>query len=102
MPLAVTPNDSRWVVVWRKPEDVMTRVGAMVSLYGRILLRMSGEALQGAAGYGIDRAALDYVAHPVQLMLSAGVQLAIAVGGGNIWRGEERASTVGIDRATAD
>ena len=77
-------------------------MGAKVSSYGRILLKMSGEALQGPAGYGIDRTTLDYVANQIQLILTAGVQLAIAVGGGNIWRGEERAATVGIDRATAD
>jgi uridylate kinase len=77
-------------------------VGAKASPYGRILLKMSGEALQGSSGYGIDRATLDYVANQIQLILRAGVQIAIAVGGGNIWRGEERAATVGIDRATAD
>ncbi len=77
-------------------------MGPGTSPYGRILLKMSGEALQGTAGYGIDRATLDYVVSQIQMIRSAGVQLAIAVGGGNIWRGEERAATVGIDRATAD
>lgn len=77
-------------------------MGARASPYGRILLKMSGEALQGASGYGIDRATLDSVVTQIQLVRSLGVQLAIAVGGGNIWRGEERAATVGIDRATAD
>jgi uridylate kinase len=67
-----------------------------------VLLKMSGEALQGPGGYGIDRATLDYVAGQIADVRKLGVQLAVAVGGGNIWRGEERASTVGIDRATAD
>jgi uridylate kinase len=67
-----------------------------------VLLKISGEALQGPAGYGIDRATLNYVAGQMRVVRSLDIQLAVAVGGGNIWRGEERASTVGIDRATAD
>ena len=70
--------------------------------YRRILLKLSGQALQGPAGYGIDRATLNYVASQIEAVHSLRVEVAIAVGGGNIWRGEEQAATSGIDRATAD
>ena len=70
--------------------------------YRRVLLKMSGEALQGNAGFGIDHETVNYVASQVKGVREMGVEVAVAIGGGNIWRGEQAASLGGIDRATAD
>jgi uridylate kinase len=69
--------------------------------YKRILLKLSGEAFAGEAGYGIDARIAEFVAHEVVDVRQAGVDVAIVVGGGNIWRGMAGAST-GMDRAQAD
>src|SRR2546425_9529739 len=69
--------------------------------YRRIVLKLSGEALAGGQGYGIDPLVLDRVANEVRDVTSLGVQVAIVMGGGNIFRGVA-ASTGGMDRATAD
>ncbi|MDM7999330.1 MAG: UMP kinase, partial [Dehalococcoidia bacterium] len=69
--------------------------------YKRILLKLSGEALMGKRDYGIDDAILKMVARQVKDVMDAGVQVAIVVGGGNIWRGADAAAR-GMDRATAD
>jgi len=70
--------------------------------FKRVILKISGESLSGSKGYGIDTTATQYVAQEVQTAINAsGVQLAIVVGGGNIWRGGD-AESQGMDRATAD
>jgi uridylate kinase len=69
--------------------------------YKRILLKLSGEALMGKREYGIDDAILKMVARQVKEVMEAGVQVAIVVGGGNIWRGADAAAR-GMERATAD
>ncbi|MCC7111729.1 MAG: uridine monophosphate kinase, partial [Deltaproteobacteria bacterium] len=69
--------------------------------YGRILLKLSGEALQGAGGYGIDPAILDAIAREIAEVHGLGVQVAIVIGGGNIFRGIA-GTAQGMDRATAD
>ncbi|AGF52247.1 uridine monophosphate kinase [Synechocystis sp. PCC 6803] len=69
--------------------------------YQRVLLKLSGEALMGDLGYGIDPAVVGTIAQEIKDVLQAGVQLAIVVGGGNIFRGV-KASAAGMDRATAD
>ncbi len=69
--------------------------------YGRILLKLSGEALQGAHGYGIDPAVLDAIAREIAEVHALGVQVAIVIGGGNIFRGIA-GTAQGMDRATAD
>jgi uridylate kinase len=69
--------------------------------YRRVLLKLSGEALAGDAGGGIDPAIVNTIADQVKDVISHGVQVAIVVGGGNIWRGIA-ASAKGMDRATAD
>lgn len=69
--------------------------------YRRVLLKLSGEALMGNLGYGIDPAIVQEIAAEVADVVSTGVQLAIVVGGGNIFRGL-KASAAGMDRATAD
>jgi len=55
--------------------------------YKRILLKLSGEALAGERGYGVDPAVVDYISGEIQAMLKLGVQVAVVLGGGNIWRG---------------
>ena len=70
--------------------------------YRRVLLKMSGEALEGNAAFGIDHETVNYVANKIKGVREMGVEVAVAIGGGNIWRGEQAASLGGIDRATAD
>ena len=69
--------------------------------YQRILLKLSGEALAGDKGYGIDAGTLDAIASEIKQVHELGVQLALVVGGGNIFRGVAGASA-GMDRASAD
>lgn len=69
--------------------------------YKRILLKLSGEALMGEQGYGIDYAVLDSIASEVKEVSDLGVQMAIVIGGGNIFRGLT-ATAVGMERASAD
>ncbi|MFB2935275.1 UMP kinase [Aerosakkonemataceae cyanobacterium BLCC-F154] len=69
--------------------------------YQRILLKLSGEALMGDLGYGIDPQVVQEIASEVAEVVSTGVQVAIVVGGGNIFRGVKGAAR-GMDRATAD
>jgi len=70
--------------------------------YRRILLKLSGEAFTGDAGYGIDAGIAEFVASEiVDVRNGAGVDVAVVVGGGNIWRGMNGAET-GMDRAQAD
>jgi uridylate kinase len=69
--------------------------------YKRILLKLSGEALMGKREFGIDDAILKMVAKQVKEVVEAGVEVAIVVGGGNIWRGADAAAR-GMERATAD
>lgn len=69
--------------------------------YRRVLLKLSGEALMGELSYGIDPAVVNSIAQEVAELVSNGVQVAIVVGGGNIFRGVKGAAA-GMDRATAD
>ena len=69
--------------------------------YRRIVLKLSGEALAGSQGYGIDPAVLERIAGETSEVVALGVQIAIVIGGGNIFRGVA-ASVGGMDRATAD
>jgi uridylate kinase len=69
--------------------------------YKRILLKLSGEALQGSAPYGIDFATLESIARQVSTVAERGVEVGMVIGGGNIWRGEPAAER-GMERATAD
>ena len=69
--------------------------------YKRILLKLSGEALMGSQTYGIDPAVATQIARDVAEIQSMGVETAIVIGGGNIFRGVA-ASARGMDRATAD
>lgn len=69
--------------------------------YNRVLLKLSGEALAGDQGYGIDPKVVDDLAKQIAEVVNDGVQLAVVVGGGNIFRGVAGA-TKGMDRAQAD
>ncbi|MEY3974059.1 MAG: hypothetical protein RIS59_420, partial [Pseudomonadota bacterium] len=69
--------------------------------YSRVLLKLSGEALMGDAGYGIHRPTLDGIAAQVREVVEMGCQVAIVIGGGNIFRGMSAAADA-MDRATAD
>lgn len=69
--------------------------------YHRVLLKLSGEALAGDLGYGIDPKVVDDLAEQISEIVTDGVQLAVVVGGGNIFRGLA-GSAEGMDRAQAD
>ena len=69
--------------------------------YKRVILKLSGEALSGEVGYGLEANVLSSMAQQILELTQAGVEVAIVVGGGNIWRGVAGAKR-GIDRATAD
>jgi uridylate kinase len=69
--------------------------------YRRIILKLSGEALAGDKGYGIEHKVITSIASQVVEIARKGVEVAIVVGGGNIWRGVSGSAT-GMDRATAD
>jgi len=69
--------------------------------YKRVVLKLSGEALAGNSGYGIDPRTLVSIAGQIKEVVARGVEVAIVVGGGNIWRGVA-GSAQGMDRATAD
>lgn len=72
-----------------------------IPAYQRILLKLSGEALMGEDSYGINRAMIEQIASQIKTVSQLGVQIAIVVGGGNIFRGFSPAATW-MDRATAD
>jgi len=82
-------------------EPVTAATAAGRPVYRRIVLKLSGEALAGGQGYGIDPPVLDRVGAEVRDVTELGVQVAIVIGGGNIFRGIA-ASAGGMDRATAD
>lgn len=69
--------------------------------YRRVVLKLSGEVLAGDGGYGIDPRIATSIAEQVREVVDLGLELAIVVGGGNIWRGTA-GSALGMDRATAD
>jgi uridylate kinase len=69
--------------------------------YKRVVLKLSGEALAGPNGFGIDAGVIQSVARQIQEIVRLGVQVAVVVGGGNIWRGVS-GSSQGMDRASAD
>lgn len=73
----------------------------MTARYRRIVLKLSGEALSGDAGFGIEPAIIKSIATQVKEIVELGVETAIVVGGGNIWRGKV-GSEMGMDRANAD
>src|SRR5476649_763981 len=81
----------------RSPADAMADQPA----HKRILLKLSGEALMGEDSYGINRATIERIISEIADVLSLGVEVAVVIGGGNIFRGVAPAAA-GMDRATAD
>ncbi|HLR88127.1 UMP kinase [Virgibacillus sp. MSJ-26] len=69
--------------------------------YQRIVLKLSGEALSGKQGYGIEPSVIQSIASQVKEIVELSVEVAVVVGGGNIWRGKV-GSEMGMDRASAD
>ncbi|MBF0787172.1 UMP kinase [Streptococcus sp. 19428wC2_LYSM12] len=69
--------------------------------YERILIKLSGEALAGERGIGIDIPTVQQMAQEIQEVAASGVQIALVIGGGNLWRGEP-AAEAGMDRVQAD
>lgn len=69
--------------------------------YNRIILKISGEALAGEKGTGIDPTVIKKLAHEIKLVHDMGVQIGVVCGGGNMWRGETGAK-LGMERAQAD
>lgn len=72
-----------------------------VQQYKRIVLKLSGEAMAGEVGFGLSPEIIKSVASQVKDVVELGVEVAVVVGGGNIWRGKV-GSEMGMDRATAD
>jgi uridylate kinase len=68
----------------------------------RVLLKVSGEVLQGKASFGYDMAALEYISNEIASLKKTGTQVCLVVGGGNILRGKQLAGSKLIKRATAD
>lgn len=79
----------------------MTSASDRPPRYRRVLIKLSGEALVGEGGYGIDPAVLQSIANEVRQMVNAGVQVSMVIGGGNVFRGSGLAAA-GMDRVTAD
>lgn len=73
----------------------------MAIKYNRVLLKLSGESLMGNQNYGIDPAMTNMYAEEIKSAVSAGAQIAVVIGGGNIYRGIDSADS-GIERATGD
>src|SRR4029077_18252055 len=85
----------------RRRGGVAADGGGRRPAYRRIVLKLSGEALAGSLGYGVDPAVLVRIGAEVREVIDLGVQVAIVIGGGNIFRGLA-ASAGGMDRSTAD
>lgn len=71
----------------------------MTTTYKRVILKLSGEALAGAKGFGIDETIVDYVVGQIKKVSEMGVQLGIIIGGGNFWRGRQASK---MERSAAD
>jgi uridylate kinase len=82
-------------------EEVVETRADPAPVFGRVLLKLSGEALMGERDYGLDRPTIDAIAEEIVDVHGRGVQTAIVIGAGNIYRGMAAAAE-GMDRATAD
>jgi len=92
-------SDQSGTVPAAKPEpgpDIERRV------FKRVLIKLSGEALAGDKGVGLDNGTLSYIANEIRQVRDDRVQVAIVVGGGNFFRGDEFSAGGGIDRTAAD
>src|SRR5512143_3900849 len=84
-----------------QPAAAAESVAGAGPAYGRILLKLSGEALMGADAYGINRQVIDRIVAEIAEVVRLGVEVAVVIGGGNIFRGVAPGAA-GMDRATAD
>ena len=84
-----------------RSEEASTPVSELRPVFRRVLLKLSGESLMGERAYGMDRATIDAVAEEIVEVQTSGVETALVVGAGNIYRGMAAAAE-GMDRATAD
>jgi uridylate kinase len=82
-------------------EEALARAGTTAPVFRRVLLKLSGESLMGPREYGLDRETIDALAEEIVDVQTSGVETAIVVGAGNIYRGLSAAAE-GMDRATAD
>lgn len=81
--------------------ESIREIGMVTPRYKRVVLKLSGEALAGEKGFGVDLSVVESISQSIAEVVQLGVELAVVVGGGNIWRGAT-ASAQGMDRATAD
>lgn len=79
----------------------MTNNGTSTQVYKRIVLKLSGEALAGPHGYGIDPSSAALIAERIKVIHELGIQIAIVIGAGNLWRGSIGVSR-GMEQSTAD
>ncbi len=79
----------------------MVTNGTKVLPYRRIVLKLSGEALAGPQGFGIDPSSAEFIARKIQAIHDMGVQIAIVIGAGNLWRGAKGVAR-GMEQSTAD
>jgi uridylate kinase len=84
-----------------RSEEAVSAAGGSHVAFRRVLLKLSGEALMGPREYGLDRPTIDGIADELVEVRAAGVEIAVVVGGGNIYRGMQAAAE-GMDRATGD
>lgn len=87
--------------VENRESDLTIIIADMLPKYKRILLKLSGESLMGDSNYGIDPKVISQYAQDIKAVTDLGVQVAIVIGGGNIYRGMNEAET-GIERAQGD
>ncbi|MDP6347691.1 MAG: UMP kinase, partial [Dehalococcoidia bacterium] len=73
----------------------------MGSKYQRVVVKLSGEALMGDREYGLDDAVMGNISNQIRQVVAQGIQVAVVIGGGNIWRGSQAAQK-GMERTTAD
>src|SRR5881394_1651601 len=84
-----------------QPEEAVTTATELRPVFRRVLLKLSGESLMGEREYGLDRDTIDAIAEEIVEVQTSGVEIALVVGAGNIYRGMAAAAE-GMDRATAD
>jgi uridylate kinase len=97
----ITPNQKRETRNEKLPLSSRRTSSTMLPKYKRILLKLSGESLMGDKNFGFDNDVLGHYAQDIKTIVDLGVQVAIVIGGGNIYRGMNEAET-GIERAHGD
>jgi len=89
------------MITLSSPISIILKSNYMQPKYKRILVKLSGESLMGDKNFGMDPAVISQYAHEIQAVTQAGVEVALVIGGGNIYRGMNEAET-GIERAHGD